>query len=275
MKKKTMAGLIAIIALVSVAMFVGCIDKPVDKAVEGEPGDYFPTSTGMKWVYQIEIGEVEPLNYKEISWPLGKREITYSTRGRFRPLLEETPPKTFLLEMRVKGPAAKQGPLEYEGVELEIEKDELGIFDEYAKQVFWSTTRGGRFMAQEVVTYSPYMPGAPTGSWGGWGQGDGYSMRLIFFGDEPGTRIGMGKEPQDALLFVGIDTQVPQDEGTPLLHFLRTVESSERKKGEEQSHLGKGFTEDMWFARGKGMVRLEQKVEGETSMTWSLIQFSK
>lgn len=277
MKKKTIVGLIAIIALVSVVMFVGCIeeDKAVDKAVVGEPSDYFPTSTGMKWVYQIEIGEVEPLKYKVTSWPQGDSEVTYGTKERFLVLTEKKPPKTFLLEIQVKGPAAKQGPvLEYKnGVELDIEKDELGIFDE-AKQVFWAMSPGGPFRVFEIVTYSPDTIGAPTSSWGSWGQEDGYSMALLFFGEKPGISIGMAESP-DTLLFVGVDTQVPQYEGTPLLHFRRIVESSEKEKGEEHGYLDKGFTEDRWFARGKGLVRLEQKVEEETSMIWTLIQFSR
>jgi hypothetical protein len=30
------------------------------------------------------------------------------------------------------------------------------------------------------------------------------------------------------------------------------------------------FREDLWFAQGKGLVRLVQTVNGETSMVWTL-----
>jgi len=46
-----------------------------------------------------------------------------------------------------------------------------------------------------------------------------------------------------------------------------------KKLGDEDETgytLNKDFTEDTWFAKGIGLVRLEQKVEGKSSMTWIL-----
>lgn len=235
--------------------------------VEGEPSDYFPTNTGTTWVYEIEIGEVEPLDYRETWWSLSNgKAFCYEMRGRFRALMEDTAPKTFVLEMKVKGPADEQGPLEYPlGVELEIEKDELGIFED-TKQVFWAITSHDRFTVNEVITYSPhssYSPGYPF-------VGEGYSIRLVFFGGKPGLMIPIGEQSKDALLFNGVDTKVSEYEGIPLLNFIRTVEP-----GEKNDYINKGFSEDMWFAKGKGLVRLEQKVDGEVSMTWNLVEFSE
>jgi hypothetical protein len=239
----------------------------------GKPSDYFPTRVGTKWVYAIKIGEMEPIHYRETSWPLGETRVAYATRGRFMPLLDDRPKKDFILAISVKSLASKQGPLEYpSGVELEIEQDELGIF-ESAKQVFWAISPG-RFMAHEVITYSPDTPGAPIGGlWGGWGQEDGYSMRLVFFADKPGIQIGLGREPVDTLLFDGIDTQVPSYEGTPCLHFVRQVEPSKPNDEERLMDSRKiAFTEHIWFARNKGLVRLEQRREG-IAMVWKLVQF--
>lgn len=285
MSKKILIGI-----LVSVLLVTSCVERqeespsphstdrqPAEAATttlapEGELRDYFPVGIDTKWVYNIEIGEVEPLYYVEKVWLFGDKGFSYSSRGRFLPLLEENAPKTFMLEIRVKKPAGKQGPFLGEGVELEIEKDELGIFAE-AKQVFWSMTRYGRFMSYEVVTYSPEIPGAPTGPMGMRPTEDGHSKRLIFFNEKPGTSIGIGEKPRDTLLFVGVDTEVPGYEGTTLLHFLRTVEPAENP--ETQSLLDKGLTEDTWFMRGKGLVLLNQKIDGKTSMVWTLVQFSK
>ena len=171
----------------------------------GEPSDYFPAASETEWVYEIEIGEVEPLNYREVVWPLGDGQaVAQAVRSRFVPLLEDKQLKTFALIIKVRGPAAEQGPLKYpDGVELEIVKDELGIFRD-AKQVFWAITSSDRFMLDEVITYSPDTPGAPTGAFGSLGVEDGYSQRVIFFGEEPGAQIGLGKEPKDTLLFVRI-----------------------------------------------------------------------
>lgn len=242
----------------------------------GRPSDYFPTHIGTKWVYKIEIGSIEPLHYRETAWPLGERRVVYATRGRFMPLLvDDRPKRDFVLAISVKSLAFKQGPLEYpSGVELEIEQDELGIF-EYAKQVFWAIGPG-RFMSHEVVTYSPDTPGAPTGGlWGGWGQEDGYSIRLIFFADKTGIQIGLGSDPTDKLLFEGIDTQVQYDEGTPCLHFVRQVESAKNNTEEAPGDLNQAFTEHLWFAKNKGLVRLEQRRGGKTAMVWRLVQFFK
>ena len=99
--------LIAAIFLVLVLGTVSCAPTSAPTPTpEGKPSDYFPVGIGTKWVYKIEIGEVEPLYYREMSWPLGEERITYSTRGHFLPLLEENAPKAFLLEIRVKKPAA-------------------------------------------------------------------------------------------------------------------------------------------------------------------------
>lgn len=246
---------------------------PIPPPVKGEPSDYFPTGVGAKWVYEIEVGEVDPLYYRETVWPVGEEDAwVYSTRGRF--FLADGLQKTFMLEMKVKGVAAKQGLLEYPiGVELEIEKDELGIF-EGAKKVFWAVIPS-QFMAHEVVTYPSDMLGAPTSTWGAWGQEDGFSVRLVFFAEKPGVAISMGEEPKDKLLFVGVETHLPRYEGESLLYFLRTVEPAESEEGEAPSYLDNEFTEDTWFAKGKGLVRLEQRVNGETSMVWTLIQMHK
>lgn len=244
--------------------------------IEVEPSDYFPTSEGTSWVYEIEIGNVEPIFYRLERWSVGDGYVLpYEIRGRFARLFYNNNEKKFLLEIGVKRLADKQGPLQYpKGVELEIKKDELGIFEE-AKQVFWAITFSGGFEVDEVVTYSPEnMPGYPTGS---WGMEEGYSIRPMFFSDLPGTQIGIcvGDEAVDNLLFAGVDTKVPEYEGIPLLYFIRTVEPAKKKEGENYYYFHNGFSEEIWFAIGKGLVRLEQKVGGKTSMVWTLVEFSE
>lgn len=235
-----------------------------------KPNSFFPAVAGTKWTYQITIGEAEPLYYREIEWPIGDgKALAYANRGRFPILLEENKPETFVLELQVKGPAEEQGILKYAGVEMEVLRDDLGVYEE-AEQLFWAFTRSGTFIAHEVVTYPPDTLWAPTSSLGGSGQENGCSLKIIFFAGETGTTISMGKEPQDELTFMGIDTNVPGFTGQPLLHFLREV-----KPDEEPSEIGKGFTEDTWFALEKGMVYLVQKVEGVVSMTWKMTEFKK
>jgi ligand-binding sensor domain-containing protein len=54
---------------------------------------------------------------------------------------------------------------------------------------------------------------------------------------------------------------------------VRQVESSKNKEEEALSDLDQAFTEHLWFAKNKGLVRLEQRREGKTAMVWKLTQF--
>lgn len=207
-------------------------------------------------------------------------------RKRFYAAMK-TEKKDFSLVIKVKGEAKQQGELKYPlGVELDVVEDEFGIFEGY-KQVFWAITPSGGVMAHEVITHSVDSSGAPRGDpWGGWGGKDGYSMRISFFARKPGTAISMGKrkdseEASDRLLFTGIE-KVPEEDGAVGLHFVRTVAAQEEEKtkvpgfpDEKSGNIGKGFTEDSWFVKDRGLVRREQKVGGKTSMTWKLVSFSE
>lgn len=98
----------------------------------------------------------------------------------------------------------------------------------------------------------------------------GFSERILLFSGKKGsiiTRTNSKGEPlkdQD-LQFLGQENY----NGVPCLVFLRTVYPGETTS----SHLDKGFTEQLWFGKGKGLVRLEQKIDGQKSMTWTLEKF--
>ena len=195
-----------------------------------------------------------------------------ATRGFFMGSFGEE--KEFFLKMRIKGLAPKQGRMEYPiGVELEILEDGFGIFEDH-KQVFFAATSRGGLMAHRVVTRGYNSPGAPSGGqWGRWGAEDGYSRPLVFFAEEPGTQISIGDNSPDSLLFTGISNSPSGHRNC--LHFLRVVKKDKKEVGEDLSELEKRFTEDVWYAKGKGLVYLIQKVGGKVSMTWTLKNFSK
>jgi hypothetical protein len=267
----------------------------------GHPRDFFPSEPGATWVYSVEVlGDDPPLKYEEVSWPISEgRAVTYATRGiihKFdRPLEEGTEStnatKSYSLEMCVKGRAAQQGRLKYPlGVELKVLKDDLGIF-ENAKEVFWAITESGRFTVHLVITYDPDTPGAGApvgGAFGRWGQGDGSSMRHIFFVDKPFVGIGAQGSP-DSLGFFGVKkdaigfdgTEAKGFEGTECLYFRRIVEAAKKLDAEavtpeipaSADRLNSAFEEHMWYARGKGLVRLEQRVNKKPTMIWTLEEF--
>ncbi len=237
------------------------------ESVVGSPKEYFPTDIGLKWIYQISISETVPQSYRETAWPLGESNLTYSSRGYFLGAIQDESQKSQRLAIRVKNLADKQGPLEFPlGRQLDVVEDELGIFRE-VKHAFWAVNTSHRYAVHLVEIHDAMY--SPMGSSMGWR--DGYSIRLIFFSSKPGLQIGLGEDAMDALLFDGVDDQVQGYRGEQLLHFVRTVKASK----ERNSDLDAGFVEHTWFAKGKGLVRLEQKINGKTSMTWTLESFTK
>ncbi len=94
-------------------------------------------------------------------------------------------------------------------------------------------------------------------------------MRLIFFAEEPGTSIRIGDNTSEGVLFKGVDTRVEGHRGEPLLHFVRQVSAS-TGDADEFSNLDRPFDEHMWYAKAKGLVRLEQHINSSVTMTWVL-----
>jgi len=238
------------------------------KPTASDTRNYFPTYTGTKWVYEITLGEITPLFFRDVFWTGNDGKISViRVRGRLPgPKISRDSLK---LVISVKGPVTKRWPLDNDGVELVIEKDDIRIFQD-RKQVFWSmmtrvdmiTFVRDRFEVTEVITFSPHLGWAPGGLLPGGGmlEKDGYLERFIFFDAEPttGLRRGRSEDLPDELTFIGLDNSH--------LHFIRQINASEQ---------GKGFTEETWFAKDRGLVRFEQKVEGRVSMKWKLVQFLK
>ena len=219
--------LLVLFFAVLISLFIFSCPKENDSQPRGDPGDYFLTKVGTAWTYKVVLGEINPLRYGEVVWPQGGSAIRMATRGFFIASFNKDEKKEFLLKMRVKGLAPKQGRIEYPiGVELEIEQDEFGIF-EYHKQVFFAATPHGGFTAHRVETWDYDSPGAPSSSWGGWGADDGYTMPLVFFAEKPGTKISIGDKSPDSLLFIGMDTSPLGNSNC--LHFQRKVASADKK----------------------------------------------
>jgi len=254
-------------------------DSPTAKL--GSPSDYFPTATGTRWTYDITVPSFEdnpPLTHAVTKWPRGDKALGMETRGRVMPPGTNVSSGHYRLVLSVAGPAIKQGPLEYtEGYELKIEQDDLDIFDSrfdhnlQKGKLFWAISHSSRYEANLVIMHDPDSPGAPSGGeWGSYGQEPGYCMRLAFFGDKPGTAIGLSDENDD-LLFVGPETYPDAD----TLHFRRIVGAAKPRQ-DDSDHRGdlldRGFTEDLWFAKGRGLVKLEQKIDGKTTMTWVIVK---
>jgi hypothetical protein len=240
-------------------------------APSGKPADFFPTSVGAKWDFSIEVAG-DPLHFCHIAWPAGNGQVGVETRGRFAAVVRNRSRRQFELSICIARPAEAQGPLKYPGgVELIIEKDDLGVY-EHHRSVFWavSSNERERFEAFEVITYAPDHSSAPRmGGWGSWGAGgEGHSLRPLFFAERPNTAISLGQNSPDRLAFEGIDTTKRPQWGDSVLHFVRQVNAAEKP-----SELSSGFEEHMWYAPGKGLVELKQFLAGRETMHWTLRNF--
>lgn len=286
---KNRVGVTLVVAVALVVVLSGC-NEEADSAsdVRASPGlevtvpsrlrpeEFFPMKVDQKWAYRITIGEVEPIKYTEVRQPMGSGTVVSAHRSRFLPLLKNSRPRSFRLELRVKASAPRQGPLEYpEGVEIEVAKDDLGIF-EGVERVFFAVTRSPRYEALLVTTFLPDSS-SYSGSWGSWDAKPGQAMRLLFFGEKPYTQIGLGHDPKDALLFVGPEDGSPIHRlNGPVLHFKRTVQPAERERDNSEGDvLDQGFSEETYWGMGKGLIFLRQVIDGKTSMTWELVTDSE
>ena len=279
MKQFVKAGKIFFLLIVWGVFFLSCNsanpgnDNPPAKSKElnpqtlGSPEDFFPSETGTRWVYEIKLaGKKRPLERKISRWPLGNSN---SVRVTLRSgLLYGKPGKDGLyrLVLRVKGPAKEQGPRKYKhAVELEIERDDLGIYADN-KGLFWLFMPMSEFRVIELTLLDPNSPGNLSGgTWGHWNQAPGYSEKFKIFGAKPGIGLEFSKE-DDVLIFLGPEII---DKKT-CLHYRRDVK---QKKNDVSggNYLSSAFTEDLWFEKYKGLIRLEQRVGDEITMTWTLL----
>ena len=205
------------------------------------------------------MGYVEPVAYEEIKWPGAT-----ATKRIFNNA-EYAPRKTFLLELKIKGPAKnlEQSKIHPGWFEVSVEKDELGVYKN-AKQIFWSVDPSHQTF-REVAIYQPDDSMTPKGF-----SEDGTSERVLLFHGKAGTKIDRTKyfkSPHDTLTFNGIEKFPGQE--APVLHFVRHVNAG-LPDGTPNPNSMDEFEEHSYFARYKGLVYREQRIGGNTSMTWKV-----
>jgi hypothetical protein len=234
-----------------------------------DPREYFPLEPGMRWVYKVEQGTQPQQAYWSIIWPGAD-----GTRQR-QWFDESGGGAAGKLTLRVKGKAASVpespgAPYDY-ALEIEVEEDApyryvlLSIagagnpdFNPFNRpQVLWGV-KDSPFGVDEVLLFKPEYapPEAKPGS-------TGRQTRSLFF--RPGPFTVQHLESDVWLSSVEHDRNVPGYEGQVCYHFVRKFRSEDDPT----------FTEDLWYAKGKGLVRLVQKSAGQTSLTMTLSEFTR
>lgn len=262
---------------------------------DSEAKEYFPTKTGTRWEYEIVEGEDygdKPVYAHTILWRREDGSLNkFPKRGEFSQFSKYSTP--YELVLSVIGPAYldwyDSSYPRRDSVELKVEKDELGIFKDCV-EVYWTWKNAIRddLAVEMVTTYEPtaigsidilddyyhsllrsyYNPKKP------------YARRIFFFNNDPQNAMWYGDEDEadEELLFVGSDG--------PELYFVRRVKKSKEDKTSYEyspywGYLPKAqyaFEELMWFAKGKGLVRLVQVKRGDKTMKtmiWKLVNFTE
>jgi hypothetical protein len=247
------------------------LDQPI-----GNPAEYFPMQIGARWEYRIVTpNTIQPYWYREETWPIDEdRFFSRVVRGVF--MGYETGRQTpYTLAYHVTG--SSNGVFLFSlapGVQLAIDQDDFRVFDR-TDTVCWKRLGTERFQVIQLTKYPADASDAPASAWGGWGQESGYALRFIFFGSKPGIAMGFGDNPGDQLYFAG-STLSPQLRFPGLaLHFQRWVAADTSGAHGEGGTLTDAFTEDVWYVRDVGLVKLVQSIHDKPTMVWELVSFTK
>ncbi|MDD5098239.1 MAG: hypothetical protein PHD31_00765 [Candidatus Pacebacteria bacterium] len=244
--------IIALFAIITIIV-AGC-------TTEENQWNYFPNQTGTEWNYKIMLSG-EPIRYTEA--------LMYSNGGIYctRDFYNDKDVTTHYLKFRITGVNSNPKSLSYDEVKnIKIIEDTLGVFSNNAgAAIAKKDDTAFLLLAHKIDVLSPdYL----------------LTERLLFFtGDVDDTLIKSHKGilSPDGLSYSGMDTNVPGYEGQKCMHFTRLVKFNLKNglNGHHQIGTEKDFTEDTWFAKDKGLIRLEQKIDGKISMIWTLEKFIK
>ena len=232
--------------------------------------NYFHPKVGDKIIYKIELGNVEPLYYRKIFWPQIRDHSSSTSRGIFFAAANEEnrgKRRTFTLALKIKDIKRDQREILCCGhfaFELIVETDELGVY-QGARRVIWEKSRFGW---NEILVFSLCASVSPTGH-----DTEGFSTRPL---SSNNLIRKVETNSIDDLILIG-EGFTPGTKSSAI-HFVRMVHDGKNINGDQADnglYLNKAFEEHTYFVKGKGLVFLEQKVEGKTSMTWRLVGSDK
>jgi hypothetical protein len=218
---------------------------------------YFPYSVGIIWSYTIKTGTVRPMFHENVVCTKGGKAFAkFVAAGS----INTSPDKDYSLKFSVNSPYQEDKRIG--AVEINLIKDGMGIF-RYVKGMYWGLDSfNGQAAILQAYDYniSELFPVFKVPSSAG---DKATAERIIFIYGKGGIEQEDSQMGTDKFSYQGTDNKVPGSEGITCLYFLRAVKPSNTQQFS-------GFTEDCWFAPDKGLVRLIQKVDGKTSMTWTL-----
>ncbi|MEQ1619380.1 MAG: hypothetical protein ABL883_13675 [Terricaulis sp.] len=266
------------VAAVSAAGACGRAPDTGARQVTGHPSEFFPRNVGSSWTYRVTLDDPDlVVRSEEVAWPrLSGAELIVAVRGVL-PYSGNPLEGPLYLTLQLGEAADQQGPHEYpEGYKLRVTRDDLGLY-EGATGLYWAIPGSGRYEVHQILTYDAE---SALSSWkppSGYDlEAQGYNERITYFVDNLGTRLQF----QGSLESMALDDIVHDIEGQAgkdCLQFSRAVEgtnlSDTGAMQDVRGRLTMSLLEKTWFCRGVGLVRLEQYVGGDRSMTWTLTDY--
>lgn len=202
---------------------------------------YFPRDAGMKWEYEITIGEVSPvLTFFQIKGVL--EDVDKNVLANWIQItlsVEEGEVYSLVTTFKPKEPFGEFA-IWSESVELEIMEDTLGIFAG-VQRVCWVEVTYPVHLILQVRDYS----------YTAWEESIVTVDELFTDSEKHLTRA-----PVEAFVMCKCPKQY--------LHFKRIVRMKDQPEVEEI----------YYYKLDVGLVRFEQKVGGKLSMVWELVGFS-
>lgn len=246
---------IAIIVFLAIVLASGCLGKK-------SSAEYFPATPGMEWSYKINFESADPEIYSTIVFnPIvgGLVSNELAERSTKETLIADYYKSTqdccHLRFKIVRTGSNKRNGQTVRIAELLMIRDDLGLFG--SRNVLnhsWAMMEGPEGFKAVKMSIIPAMdfnlitPNMLV-----------QSAQLVFFISSDNVNARSIVEG-DVLAFIEYDSKPSECQNSSCMHFQRVVSDAD-------------LVEDAWYSKKIGLVRLEQKVNGEPSMTWILEDF--
>ena len=235
---------------------------------------YFPQAVDTQWVYHVETGTRAPVLRRMTKWPMdGANQqipVVVVTRENFEPEAKE-PQDPKVLEIRVKRsstpPAFPKDPIE---IEYEILRDDLGFYRGHHSVKTEIRKIQNLWMVMQNVSYDKGSLRSPPEVADNPDIKFGYQERFLFFWKGGSLTLDYDDHKED-LNYINITDSLPGYKGQQVVRFRRFVKP-EDSFGPE---LGQAISEDYWYAPQVGLVKFNQKIGDELSVSVRLVQFQK
>jgi hypothetical protein len=169
----------------------------------------------------------------------------------------DTKKKNIKLVLKLTNQATFMPRMDKLGSFVYILQDDIGIFgDNNHGKIYWSIDDKEYLKIYETIIFDKYYyPNSEILA------SDPYAERIVFFIGEPNLGMTADQKSGESLVYLGVDNLPGTSKHA--MHFLRIVGGNNKAEIPD-------FREDLWFIKGKGLVKLIHKEKNIITMKWTL-----